>query len=445
MNPAKRSSLGLVFAIVFLDIVGFSVVFPLFPAMLEHYVALEGPDGWCGRLVAWLQDFAGESERFAVVTLFGGLLGSLYSLMQFLFAPVWGGLSDRVGRKPVLTVTLLGTALSYVLWGLAGSFWLLIAARLLGGMMAGNISTATAIVADTTEGRERAKGMGIVGMAIGLGFILGPAIGGMTAGFQIGDAWSTGLALNPFSVPAFVALALALVNLGWMLARFRESLPAERPGARPGGATVHPFERLGAVAQPGVTRSSLVYFLYGTAFAAMEFTLVFLAVERFGYTTRENTWMFVFVGFVIALVNGGVVRRVAPRFGERRVTQAGLLVLVPGFAAVGVAGDELVLYAGLFCMAVGSALTMPCLSALVSRYAPADRQGLALGAFRSLGSLSRAVGPALGGVLYWKLGSAAPYLAGAAFLLLPLGLALGLPPVPADAEPESPQTAPKGA
>ncbi|MEM7307179.1 MAG: MFS transporter [Planctomycetota bacterium] len=435
MNTTKRSSLGLIFGIVFLDIVGFSIIFPLFPRMLEHYVQLEGPDGWCGQLVTWLGELAGDEGSHAVVTLFGGVLGSLYSILQFLLAPVWGGLSDRLGRKPVLRLTLAGTAVSYVLWMFAGSFWLLIAARLLGGMMAGNISAASAVVADTTSGKERAKGMGIVGMAIGLGFILGPAIGGLTAGVTLGDGeWSRGFALNPFSASALAALALSLLNLVWMLTRFEESLPAERRGHGEGGHTLNPFGRLSEIAQPGVTRTNLIYFLYITAFAAMEFTLTFLAAERFAYSPTDNAWMFVFVGLMIAFVNGGVVRRVAPRFGERKVILAGLVILLPGFLAIAAAGGSGLFYAGLTCMAVGSALAMPCLSSLVSRYAPAERQGLVLGTFRSLGSLSRAIGPILGGLLYWSLGSAAPYYAGAAFLLLPLFAALGLPPVPEPAE-----------
>ena len=442
MNTAKRSSLGLVFGIVFLDIVGFSVIFPLFPAMLDHYVALEGEGGWCGRLVAWLADVTGSTDDHAVVTLFGGVLGSLYSILQFLFAPIWGGLSDRVGRRPVLRLTLLGTALSYVLWAFAGSFAILIAARLFGGMMAGNISAASAVVADTTTGRERAKGMGIVGMAIGLGFILGPALGGLTAGITLGDGeWSRGFALNPFSAAALVSLVLAAINLVWVQTRFAETLPPERRGHGEGGHTWNPFGRLSEIARPGVTRTNLVYFLYITAFAAMEFTLTFLAVERFAYTPKDNAWMFVYVGLVIAFVNGGLVRRLAPRFGEQRVATAGLALLLPGFLAIGAAAPQssAVFYFGLTCMAVGSALAMPCLSSLVSRYAPAERQGLVLGAFRSLGSLSRAIGPIAGGLLYWSLGSAAPYYAGAAFLLLPLALALGLPPVPAGELAEAPE------
>jgi MFS family permease len=175
-----------------------------------------------------------------------------------------------------------------------------------------------------------------------------------------------------------------------------------------------------------VRRTNLVYFAFGVAFSAAEFTLVFLAVERFGYTPRENAWMFVYVGLLIALVQGGLVRRLGPRLGELRLVRGGLVLVAVSLAVLAFAGTQPLLYLALGLMAVGSAFVIPCLSSLVSRYAPTDRQGQALGTFRSLGALARAVGPALGGVLYWQLTSRGPYLVGAVLLLLPLFLVLGL-------------------
>jgi MFS family permease len=401
--------------------------------MLAHYLALEGPESAIGRLAGALERFAGSDPQ-GVQTLFGGVLGALYSLLQFLFAPVWGALSDRIGRRPTLLVTLFGTLLSYLLWALAGSFWLLVVARCLGGCMAGNISTASAVVADTTRAEKRAGGMGIVGMAIGLGFVLGPALG--AAAFELGGfepaVWRRGLALNPFSVPALAAGALAALNLAWVFARLPETLPPERRG---GAQRAHPLlPRPGSLGLPGIARTNWINLLYLTAFSAMEFSLTFLARERFGFGPRQNGLMFVYIGLVVAVVQGGLVRRLTPRHGERRVAITGFLLLFPGFLAVGLARSTGTLYAGLFFLAVGSALVMPCLSALVSRYAPEDRQGLALGTFRSMGALSRALGPLLGGLLYWRLGSTAPYVGGAFVLCVPLWLALGLPPVPDAAE-----------
>ncbi len=430
MESKPPRVLGLVFLTVFLDMVGFSVIFPLFPSMLTWYVEREGEASLIGRLVESLSNLAGT--EFAVVTLFGGVLGSLYSVLQFVAAPLWGSLSDRIGRRPTLLVTLAGTTLSYVVWFFAGSFWILIVARLLGGVAAGNISTASAVIADTHEGPERAKGMGAMGAGIGLGFVVGPALGGLFSSVDLSADWSAGAALgvNPFSAAAAAAFVLALINFAWAALRFPET---RRPGtaSASAGRTLNPLGALRAIDQPGVRATNLAYFLYFTAFGAMEFTLTFLAAERLDYGPRDNMWMFVFVGLVIAFVQGGLVRRLVPRLGERRVAVTGLVLTLPGFVIVGAAHSAGTLYAGLGFLSFGSALVMPSLSSLVSRYSPEERQGLALGVFRSLGSLARAIAPLVGGILFWSVSSAAPYYGGAAFLVLPLFLALSLPPVPA--------------
>lgn len=438
VQQANRSVLGLVFLTVFIDLVGFSILFPLFPQLLDYYVGREGEGSLIGRLAAALAEFVGErgNTRVGVVALFGGILGSLYSLLQFLFTPFWGALSDRIGRRPTLLVTLAGTALSYLLWLFADAFALLVLARLLGGVMAGNISIASAVVADTHAGPQRAKGMGIVGMAIGLGFVLGPAIGGLSAQWTPAPGGGGPIGLHPFSGAALAAFVLALFNFVWALTHFPETRPRGAVGEGP-HRTLRPLHELRRLTFPGVRRANLTSLGYLTIFSGMEFTLVFLAVERFDFGYQQNAWMFVFVGLVIALVQGGAIRRLAPRYGERRLAQVGLALLVPGFLAVGLTASVPQLYAGLFLMAVGSALAMPSLSSLVSRYAPSDVQGLVLGTFRSMGALARALGPVLGGLVYWLAGSAAPYVAGAVLLLVPLALALKLPPVPAEGDPRA--------
>ncbi len=444
MDAKPRSVLGMVFLVVFIDLMGFSIIFPLFPEMMEHYLEREGAGSLVGRLVASLEEFAGSNEN-AVYTLFGGVLGSLYSLLQFLFAPIWGAISDRHGRRWTLLVTLTGTLLSYVAWFFAGSFAVLIVARLLGGIMAGNVSTASAVVADVTSGRERAKGMGILGMAIGLGFILGPAVGGIASLWDLtgGESGSAALAINPFSAAALAAFVLSLLNLVWVARRFPETHPPERRGSGAHRPRLSPFGALKRLRIPGVARATWTYFTYLLAFAAMEFTLTFLAFERLGFDATDNAWMFVFVGLILALVQGGLVRRVAPRYGDKRVALAGLALTVPGFVLVGAAQSTGSLYAGLFFLAFGSGFVMPTLSSLLSRYTPPDRQGLALGGFRSAGAMSRAIGPILGGLLYFRFGSGAPYWAAAVFMLLPLALALRLPPVPP--EPEAAEPGPEPA
>lgn len=437
---SDRSVLGLVFLTIFIDMVGFSVLFPLFPDLLKHYLALEGSESLIGQLVASLSEFVGDRENpdFAVVALFGGLLGTIYSALQFLFAPIWGGLSDRIGRRSTLIVTLAGTALSYAVWFFAGSFALLVAARILGGIMAGNIATASAVVADVSPPDKRVKNMAVVGIAVGLGFVLGPAVGALAyTHIDVLAWWSSGadLGVNPFSGAALAAFVLAAFNLLWALARFPETLPADRRGSADGaGHSRNPFAALSRISTPGVARTNITYLIYQSCFAAMEFTLVFLAADRFLFGPSQNAWMFVFVGLTIAFVQGGIVRRLSGKVPEKKIALVGILLMFPGFLAVGFSASVPVLYVGLFFLAAGSAVTFPSLSALVSLYAPDTDQGLALGTFRSMGALSRAIGPILGGLAYWSLGSTAPYVIGTAVLLAPLALAATLPPVRPAAE-----------
>ncbi|MCA8979833.1 MAG: MFS transporter [Planctomycetes bacterium] len=435
-NDKPRSVLGLVFLTVFIDLVGFSIIFPAFPAMLHHYVETEGTGGLFGRLYGQLTAWtAGSADpQFAIVALFGGVLGSVYSVLQFVGAPFWGNLSDRIGRRGTLLFTLGGTAGSYVIWFFSGNFALFILARLFGGLMAGNISIASAVVADTSAGKDRAKGMGIVGMAIGLGFVFGPAIGGVATLWNPLDT-SPELAkfgVNPFSGAAAVAFGLALFNWLWAWRRFPETLPPEKRGQADSNRTLHPFRALRSIDYPGVQRTNVLSFLYLAVFSGMEFTLTFLAVERFAYTPMQNAYMFVYIGLIIAFVQGGLVRRLVPKHGERKLAQLGLILLTPGFLCVGFWASQVGLYTGLGFLALGSALAMPCLSALISRYSPPQVQGRVMGAFRSVGSLARAVGPIVGGTLYFRFGLTSPYLVGAVCLLLPIALAFRLPPVPAE-------------
>ena len=429
----KKPTLYIVFLTVFIDVVGFSIIFPLFPAMLDYYLELDGKESLIGSLVAWLGQFAG-ADKNAVATLFGGMLGSLYGFLQFVFAPIWGAYSDRHGRRPTLIFTLAGIVLANLIWVFAGSFALLVAGRALGGIMAGNISTASAVAADITTGKNRASGMIVIGVALGLGFILGPAIGGFAYGWQLVESGKAvaGLALHPFSGPAIIALAIAGVN--WLLVIFllSESLPPEKRGQHSAKRGFNPFAQLKRINLPGVARTNLMYFAYWSAFSSVEFTITFFATETFGFKPVDIAWMFVFIGVSLIFFQGGVARQLIKRAGERRTALFGVCSTLPGFLIIGNATSVPMLYGGLLLMTAGSGMTMPSLNSLVSRYTPADRQGLSLGVFRSLGSLSRATGPIIGGLLYWKFDSSMPYWVGAAFLVVPFFMALNLPPVPDD-------------
>ncbi len=434
MAEKKRSPLGILFLTLFIDLVGFSIIFPLFPDLLDYYRTAEGTDGLFAGFFEALDKLAGgedDKKAFYTTVLFGGCLGSIYSLLQFLFAPVWGGLSDRVGRKPILLLSISGTFIGYLVWFLSGSFLLLIISRFITGCMSGNIATASAAVADFTSEKDRAKGMGVIGAAFGLGFILGPAIGSFSSRVDLTEhlpSWES-FGLNPFSMCALIAMGLSLINLIWVSTRFKETLSEEAKGkASHARRPINPLVLFKKIDIPGVSKANLAYFFFIVAFSGIEFTITFFAKDKFGYS-HHNMWvLFVYIGFIIALVQGGVVRRLAPKMGEKRLASTGLMLLIPAFLIISFSyPSKFMLYLGLGIMAVGSALATPCLTALTSLYTPADRQGSTLGIFRSLGALGRAFGPVVFAAVYWKFGQMTSYIAGSTLLLLPVLLALGLP------------------
>jgi len=289
---------------------GFTIIFPLFPGILDYYLRVDGSGGILGWLVAQidaLAQLAGSHGNYRAV-LFGGILGSLYSFLQFIFSPIWGALSDRLGRRRVLLITVTGTAFSYVLWFFSGSFVLFVVARLIGGGFAGNLSVATAAVADVTSREHRAKGMGVVGVAFGLGFLFGPAIGSIAAFHDLSLAHPrlAALGVNPFSLPALLSLGFSAINLVWITFRFRETLdPAHRD------ETVrirHPLHELMASKPGPARRTNWLYFIFSLSFSGMEFSLPFLAADRFHYLPTDMYKIFVFLGFVLILTQGGIVR-----------------------------------------------------------------------------------------------------------------------------------------
>jgi len=440
-----RSVFGIIFLTIFLDMVGFSVIFPLFPAMLDHYLEIEGKNGggWATSFAEFVSLFGISGQDFAPnfrieTVIFGGALGSLFAILQFICAPMWGRLSDRIGRKRVLLVTVGLTSCGYFLWIFAGQFWVLILSRIMGGIASGNISVATAAIADVTPRRKRAKGMAVVGIAFGLGFILGPAIGGFSALVDLtkSNPELLPIGLNPFSVPAIASFALALLNWGLVAFAFRETLVLEKRSKENERPSI--FE-LGKVENSAIRRTCLSYFWYMISFSGMEFTLTFLAVHRFGCEPHEIAWMFVLIGCTLILVQGLAVRRLAAPVGERNLALTGVAVGVVAFFILSQAGVNLeqasidssvaqrweflnapFFLIGIVLMSAGVALISPCLTAMTSLFSEENRQGFHLGVFRSAGSLARATGPLLAAIIYFRFGSSVAYITGACLLVLPL-------------------------
>jgi len=347
--------------------------------------------------------------------------------MQFLFVPVWGRVSDTVGRRPVLLWSIAGTALGMaglgagLAWG--GSVLWLFAARIFGGIATANLGTASAYIADITKPEDRAKGMGLIGMAFGLGFILGPGIGGALAKIPIAGRHG--------AVPCLVAAGLSLVNLAWVAFGVAESLPPEKRASSPRRslAPLNLEALRGAFALPGVGLAIAVNFLVVLSFTNLDQTFTFFCGDLFGIDERGTGYVLAFIGVVAAGVQGGLVRPLAKRFDESVLVRAGVAVQALAFAGLALAGtlgSHALLFAAGGLLAVGNGLTQPSTSAFISKRAPADRQGGTLGTNQSFASLARTFGPAAGGWLYSNVGARAPYGAASAGMVVALALAMGL-------------------
>jgi DHA1 family tetracycline resistance protein-like MFS transporter len=389
----RLNALVAIFLTIFVDLVGFGVIVPLLPFYGEHFHA--APD---------------------LVTL----LMAIYSFTQFLFAPFWGRLSDRYGRKPVLMASLAGIALSYVWLGFADALWQLFAARALAGAMAGNIAAAQAYIADVTPPEKRAQGMGLIGAAFGLGFIFGPAIGGLLGGADP--------AHPHFLAPALTSAGLSLAALLFATLALDESLDPAARAALAGRPRPARLAALGAALRDReLGLSVLLLFLTTFVFAGMEATFAMWSERMFGWGATQNGYVFAYTGVLAALVQGGLIRRLAARFGERRLILQGAVALGLGLLLIPFSGSLALLLLAMALLAYGAGVSNPSLSSLVSLAAKAESRGTTLGVSQSAASLARILGPALAGASFWLLGRDSPFLLGATIMLAVVLLALRLP------------------
>jgi MFS family permease len=395
-EPRERTaSLGTLFLTVFLDLLGFGLVIPFLPGLARHL---------------------GASDFVAT------LPGAAYSLMQFLFIPIWGRLSDRIGRRPVLMWSIAASATGMVVLGFADTLLVLFAARVWSGIATANIAVAQAYIADVTPPERRARGMGIIGIAFGLGFILGPAVGGELSRFEVLGRTGT--------LPALVAAALSTVNLLLAFRTLPESLPPEARGRSVRRAVPLDLRAARAAAHtPGIGAAVAVNFLMVLWFAGMEQTFRLFTADRFGLSDAGTGRIFAFVGVTGAIVQGGVVGRLARRFGESPLIRAGLLIQAVAFTLLGAspwfgAWSKVALYGSAVLISAGSGVATPSLSAYASRRTGRDAQGLTLGTLQSAAAAARALGPALGGLLYASIAPSAPYFAGAIGFLVAMALAI---------------------
>jgi multidrug resistance protein len=371
--------LPVLFSIIVIDLIGFGIVLPVLPYYADEY----GASG-----------------------LALGVLFTSHAAMQALFAPLWGRLADRIGRRPVMLCTIAGTSVALVILGLSDSLAQLFVGRILTGIFAANISVATAYISDVTEEAERTRWMGMVGASFGVGFILGPAIGGLLAPFGYG-------------VPMLVAAGMAAVNFAYAAAVLKEP-ETHRPAAVEGAV------RLRTLANPVVRNLCLTYFLFTFAVAQLETVFAYFMKDTFGYDARGFAAILVLMAFVMVAIQGGAIRRLVARYGEKTLLLFGVSLMAPAFFAIPWPGSVGILLVPLVLSAVGRAVSQPSMLGMVSFEATPANRGTVMGTFQASASVARVLGPLAAGALYDRH-PPAPFLLAGALLVVALGTATFLP------------------
>lgn len=379
---SKAPGLGPVLLAVLLDLLGFGLVIPLLSFYAEQY-------GASGLQVT--------------------LLMAVYSVAQFVMAPFWGSLSDRVGRRPVMLVSVGMTALMLTAFALANQLWLLFVFRALHGAAAANISTAQAYVADVTTQENRARGMGMIGAAFGVGFTLGPAMGGELSRFG-------------YEVPILVAAALSAVNFVWVFVRLPESRKPDQGASS--SRTLNPAALLQGLAHPIVGLCIALTFVAVFAFSMMEGTFALIAEHRWSMDATRVGRVFGLIGIIGVVIQGGLIGRLSKRFGEPLLVGLGYTFNAIGLALLALSPGGATLWSAAACLAVGSSLANPSLQSLISKATNADDQGAILGVNQSFSALARALAPGTGGLLYTYWFDGGAMATGAVMMTLALLLSI---------------------
>jgi DHA1 family tetracycline resistance protein-like MFS transporter len=382
----KRGSLAVILLIVFIDLLGFGILIPLLPLY---------------------------AEKYRPTPLAFGLLLSSFSLMQFFFAPLLGRLSDRIGRRPVLVISLAGSAAGYLLFGLARSLAVLFAARIIDGISGANIATAQAYVADVTDRSTRTRAMGSIGAAFGLGFVFGPAIGGFA--LRGGE-----------SAPGFVAAGLSTLALVLTIVLLPEPPARSAEGSLLARRSFAPTKFARTMRQPAIATILIVFFLVTFAFSNFEATFSQFLHGRLALAPSHVAFVFVYVGVLIVAVQGGLIRFLASRARDATLAAGGIALLTAGLAAMPLAASVRSTLELLVPLTVGIGIINPSLSSLISKLASEEERGAVLGLFQSMSSLGRIAGPIWGEFTFARFGPAGPQWTGAAVAACAGGLSLAI-------------------
>jgi DHA1 family tetracycline resistance protein-like MFS transporter len=376
----QKSRLLTIFVIVFIDLLGFGLILPLLP-----YFA----------------------DTFNASSTVVGLLVASYAMAQLIGVPMLGRLSDRYGRRPILMVSAFGTLIGFLLLGFANSLWMLFASRIIDGLTGGNISVARAYITDITDEKNRAKGLGLIGAAFGLGFVIGPAVGGILS------------AGGHYSIPAFAAATLTTLNLIAMYFWLTESLTPERRQAmsQKARAAFNWHSLWDAFQRPGVGPLLHITFVYSLAFVTFEGIFTLYAQKRLGLESHQTGYLLAYMGILVVIVQGGVIGRLAARYSEAQLMLAASVLLTLSLLGWAFASSVLALMIILVPLSLGAGIMMTAIHSAISKSVQPDEIGGTMGLSAGLESVTRAIGPALGGVLLDAFGTWAPGIFSALLML----------------------------
>lgn len=412
MNDRKARTA--IFLTVFMDLLGFGIVIPILPLYAEH-IATQGQSPWMQATTGWmhLQD---------VGAFWAGIVFISFSVMQFIATPILGRISDKVGRKPVLWISLMGSAIGYLMMALTMRFEWVLAARLLDGITGGNIAVAQAAMTDGSKPEERSKLLGMIGAAFGLGFVIGPALAGVLAGSALGESL---LVKHGWHLPFLVAASLSFLAATFVLAWLPETLTPElRAKAKAQESRGHAL--VVALKRPGMPQLLFIALLAMSGFAMMEGTFSLLAHARFGFGQREVGYLFAYIGILIVLYQGGLVRVVSKRIPERVAILSGLALMVCTLPFLPSSPWKWPFLLLMIPLSWGSGMNSTATSALASQITPPEEQGSLFGAMGAMQGMGRIIGPAVGTFAFAKWGYASPYFIATATVGLGLLLALTL-------------------
>jgi DHA1 family tetracycline resistance protein-like MFS transporter len=375
----KKSALSLIFLTVFIDLLGFGILIPILPTFAKIELLV---------------------DETAI-----GLVVAVYSFVQFIFNPILGRLSDKYGRKPIIVISLFINAIGYVLFAFTTSFIILLAARIVAGIGGSSISVAQAYIADVTTKENRAKGMGIIGAAFGLGFVFGPLMGGFLAsyGYMV-----TGFASAAFSILAFIVTIALLPE-----SNVNRKAPAETKRK-----LIDVDGLKNVFAKPERAMLIFLFFVLTFSFANIYGTFALLGLQVYGFSDMQNGFMFGIIGLTSAIVQGGLIGRISKVFSKINILKFGSFFIMVGLALLPYGETFLGLAIICILLSIGTGIFQPTVLSLISEVTPEDEQGVTLGVNQSVSAMARVLGPLWGGFAFEFLGYPFPFLTGAAFTFI---------------------------